>query len=67
MDTGGYSVLMDLETRRSLAGAQAEILTQAIQNLYHNPEYSRPFLQLYHGDYETVRRERADGNPVVDS
>lgn len=67
MSSGRYSVLMDLESKRGFAGAQATILTQVIQNLYHNPEYSRPFLELHHGDYKTVGRDGADGNPVVDS
>ncbi|OAA50848.1 TPR domain protein [Beauveria brongniartii RCEF 3172] len=61
------SVLMDLGQKRGFAGGQAEILTQAVQNLYHNPEYSRPFLQLHRGDYKAVRRQRADGNPIADS
>ncbi|OAA78536.1 TPR domain protein [Akanthomyces lecanii RCEF 1005] len=67
LSSGRYSVLMDLESKRGFAGAQAEILTQMIQNLYHNPEYSRPILNLHHGDYKTVGRDVADGNPVVDS
>ncbi|KAM3445863.1 hypothetical protein NHJ13734_000040 [Beauveria thailandica] len=61
------SVLMDLGQKRGFAGGQAEILTQVIQNLYHNPEYSRPFLQLHRGDYKAVRRQRADGNPITDT
>ncbi|OAQ98044.1 hypothetical protein LLEC1_04477 [Akanthomyces lecanii] len=67
LSTGRYSILMDLESKRGFAGGQAEMLTQIIQNLYHNPEYSRPFLELHHGDYKTVSRASADGNPVVDS
>ncbi|KAM3510550.1 hypothetical protein MY11210_005803 [Beauveria gryllotalpidicola] len=66
-NSGRLSILMDLSKKRGFAGGQAEILTQAIQNLYHNPEYSRPFLQLHRGDYKAVSRQRADGNPVVDS
>ncbi|KAM3444240.1 hypothetical protein MY4824_000129 [Beauveria thailandica] len=61
------SILMDLGQNRGFAGGQVEILTQVIQNLYHNPEYSRPFLQLHRGDYKAVRRQRADGNPIADS
>ncbi|KAM0745364.1 hypothetical protein ACQRIT_000748 [Beauveria bassiana] len=49
------------------AGGRVKLLTQALQHLYHNPEYSRPFLQLNRGDYETVSQQRADGSPVVDS
>ncbi|KAJ6786517.1 hypothetical protein PWT90_09254 [Aphanocladium album] len=67
MDSGHCSILMDLHEKRAFAGGQAEILTQAIQNLYHNPEMSRPFLQLHHGNYRPVAQERADGNPIVDS
>ncbi|KAM3532396.1 hypothetical protein NHJ13051_000382 [Beauveria bassiana] len=67
VNSGRLSILMDVREKRGFAGGQAEILTQAIQNLYHNPEYSRPFLQLHRGDYKAVRRQRADGNPVVDS
>ncbi|TQV94242.1 TPR domain-containing protein [Cordyceps javanica] len=62
-----YSILMDLDDKRAFAGSQAEILTKVIQNLYHNPEYSRHFLRLHHGDYKVVTRDRADGNPIVDS
>lgn len=67
VDSSHYSILVDLHEKRAFAGGQAEILTQAIQNLYHNPEMSRPFLQLHHGDYKTVSQNRADGNPIVDS
>ncbi|KAJ6780227.1 hypothetical protein PWT90_01954 [Aphanocladium album] len=65
--SGGFSILMDVNDKRAFAGGQAEILNQAIQNLYHNPEMSRPFLELHHGDYKPVSRQRADGNPIVDS
>ncbi|KAM3480966.1 hypothetical protein MY5147_000940 [Beauveria neobassiana] len=48
-------------------GGQVGIVTQIEQDLYHNPEHSLPFLQLHRGDYKVVNRQRADGNPVVDS
>lgn len=65
--SSGFSILMNLDDKSAFAGGQAEILTQAIQNLYHNPETSQPFLKLYHGDYKPISGQRADGNPVVDS
>ncbi|EJP67491.1 TPR domain protein [Beauveria bassiana ARSEF 2860] len=48
-------------------GGQVGIVAQLKQGLYHNPEHSLPFLQLHRGDYKAVNRQRADGNPVVDS
>ncbi|KAM3529090.1 hypothetical protein MY4038_005556 [Beauveria bassiana] len=48
-------------------GGQVGIVMQLTQDLYHNPEHSLPFLQLHRGDYKVVNRQRADGNPVVDS
>lgn len=67
LSPGRCSILMDLESKRCSAGGQVEILTQIIQNLYHNPEYSRSFLDLHRGDYKPVSRDHADGHPIVDS
>ncbi|ATY63752.1 TPR domain [Cordyceps militaris] len=67
LSPGRFSILMDLRSKRCSAGGQVEILTQIIQNLYHNPEYSRSFLDLHRGDYKPVSRDHADGHPIVDS
>lgn len=64
---GEYRVLMNLSTKRVTVGAQAQLLTECLQKLYHNPQTSRSFRNLYHGSYESSSASESDGIPVVDT
>ncbi|KAJ4308949.1 hypothetical protein N0V84_011784 [Fusarium piperis] len=66
-DDQSTSLLMNLETKRMTVGGQARLLPQIVQKLYHNPDMSRAFLDLHHGDYQPVTVSECDGAPVVDS
>ncbi|UPK97264.1 hypothetical protein LCI18_008199 [Fusarium solani-melongenae] len=66
-DDDSTNLLMNLETQRMIVGGQAILLSQIIQKLFHNPESTRAFLDLYYGDYKPVTVSECDGIPVVDS
>lgn len=61
------NVLMSLSTKRMTVGGQAHLLTQIVQKLYHSPQLSHLFGDLYCGDYTAVPVSESDGYPVVDS
>ncbi|PFH59061.1 hypothetical protein XA68_12879 [Ophiocordyceps unilateralis] len=61
------AILVNQATRRMTVGGQARLLTQLVQKLYHNPQLSRPFMDLHHGDYAASAVLDCDGRPVVDS
>lgn len=64
---GKKTILMNLTTKRMTVGGQADMLTQIVQKLYHDPVAAQSFLDLYHGGYEAVPAYEIDGKPVVDS
>lgn len=65
---GNTTLLMNVTTRRMTMGGQADVLTQLVQKLYHDPELSRVFAGAYHGDYDAVSApDLVDGKPVVDT
>ncbi|WAO85930.1 Hypothetical protein NCS54_00318300 [Fusarium falciforme] len=66
-DDDSTNLLMNLETQRMIVGGQAILLSQIVQKLFHNPETSRGFLDLHHGNYQPVTVTECDGAPVVDS
>lgn len=61
------NILMNLSIKTATAGGQANLLTHIVQTLYHNPELSQGFRDLYHGDYVAGPILTTDGFPVVDS
>lgn len=61
------TVLMNMATQRMTVGGQADLLTQLVQKLYHDPEAARAFGELYHGSHKTVAFSEVDGRPVVDT
>lgn len=61
------NILMNIATERTTIGGQANVLSQLVQKLYHDPEAARAFGELYHGDYETVEFSEVDGRPVIDT
>ena len=61
------TILMNVATNKASMGAQAHLLTQTMQKLYHSPEALRLFGDLHRGDYETPGITGCDGHLVVDS
>lgn len=61
------TMLINMETKKMTCGGQADLLTQLVQKLYHDPEAMRAFGELYHGDYKPVAFSEVDGRPVVDT
>jgi hypothetical protein len=45
----------------------ARLVAQITQKLYHDPQSSAAFADLYHGDFRTAPVSEVDGLPVVDS
>lgn len=64
---GQCRILMNMSTKRVTVGAQAQLLTECLQKLYHNAQMSRPFRNLYHGSYKSDSASESDGFPVVDT
>lgn len=64
---GHLKILMNTSTQKVTVGGQADLLTQVVQKLYHDPEAARSFSDLYHGDYKPVTASTVDGRPVVDT
>lgn len=60
-------ILMNLVTKRIVVGGAADLLPELVQKLYHDPEASKLFTNLHHGDYSPVSVDEVDGKPVVDS
>ncbi|KAK7994993.1 tpr domain protein [Apiospora arundinis] len=60
-------VLVDNESNNITIGTQAQLISQIVQKLLHNPESSKKFLDLHHGKYKAVSADEVDGRPVVDS
>ncbi|KAG4219520.1 hypothetical protein PC116_g32001 [Phytophthora cactorum] len=61
------TVLMNFHTNSVCMGGQADLITQTVQKLYHNPGEAKVFTELHHGDYKPVTASEADGVPVVDT
>lgn len=61
------TVLMNVATKAMTVGGQAELLSQLVQKLYHDPEAARAFGEMYHGDHEKTAFSEVDGRPVVDT
>lgn len=64
---GVQKILMNISTKRMTMGGQADLITQVVQKLYHDPEAARSFVNLHHGDYKTSPVSEVDGRPVVDT
>ncbi|KAN0105814.1 hypothetical protein V8E51_008690 [Hyaloscypha variabilis] len=60
------SVLLDLPTNRSYLGTQADIIRD-VSNKLMTPSLKSDFEALFHGSYESVPSNSADGNAVVDT
>ncbi|KAL7628439.1 hypothetical protein AAE478_002642 [Parahypoxylon ruwenzoriense] len=60
-------VLVNLDTKTLTTGGQAYLIPQIVQKIYHNPESSSQFKELYRGDYRPVARSEVDGKPIVDT
>ena len=61
------TVLMNLSTDTMCVGGQANLITQVVQKIYHNPTSAEVFNDLHHGDYTPVKTCEVDGAPVVDT
>ncbi|KAI1476077.1 hypothetical protein F4774DRAFT_262798 [Daldinia eschscholtzii] len=61
------TVLMNFHTNSVCMGGQANLITETVQKLYHNPSEAKVFTELHHGDYKPVTASEADGVPVVDT
>ncbi|KAI1381476.1 hypothetical protein F4677DRAFT_440692 [Hypoxylon crocopeplum] len=61
------TILMNLNSGTICMGGQANLITQIVQKLYHNPSGGKVFTDLYHGDYTPVATSEVDGVPVVDT
>ena len=61
------SVLLDLPTNRSYLGTQADIIRDVSNKLMMTPSLKSDFEALFHGSYESVPSNSADGNAVVDT
>jgi hypothetical protein len=61
------SVLLDLPTNRSYLGTQADIIRDVSNKLMMTPLLKSDFEALFHGSYESVSSNSADGNAVVDT
>ena len=59
-------LLMNMGTNTMTVGGQAYLISQTVQKLYHNPESTNAFKELYHGDYQPVAVAEVDGKPIVD-
>ncbi|RSL56213.1 hypothetical protein CEP54_008928 [Fusarium duplospermum] len=66
-DDESVNLMLNLETNKMIVGGQANLLPQVVQKLFHNPEMTRGFFDLHHGDYQPVTVTECDGAPVVDS
>ncbi|RSL93841.1 hypothetical protein CDV31_014539 [Fusarium ambrosium] len=66
-DDDSVNLMLNMETDKMIVGGQAILLPQIIQKLFHNPEMSRGFFDLHHGDYQSVTVTECDGAPVIDS
>ncbi|KAI0849467.1 hypothetical protein F5Y00DRAFT_261600 [Daldinia vernicosa] len=61
------TILMNWHTNTMSMGGQANLITQIVQKLYHNPDGTKVFTELHHGDYTPVAISEVDGAPVVDT
>lgn len=64
---GSNMLLINIATQQIMMGGQADVLTQLVQKLYHDPELLRAFAEAYHGDYNAASAAEVDGKPVVDT
>lgn len=61
------AILMNLSMNTMCVGGQAQLITQIVQKLYHDPASAESFTGLHHGDYNRVKVSEVDGAPVVDT
>ncbi|KAL2040023.1 hypothetical protein N7G274_007426 [Stereocaulon virgatum] len=60
-------LLMNCYTNRAVIGTQADMITDIVQNMYHNPSLMPSFTSLHHGDHKPVKKTIVDGVPIVDT
>lgn len=65
--TQGLALLINLQTESMTMGTQAELVRLIVQKLYKSPSLMSAITGLYHGSYEAVDVQEADGIPVVDT
>ncbi|KAI1411046.1 hypothetical protein F5Y13DRAFT_191633 [Hypoxylon sp. FL1857] len=64
------SMLINVNTGTLSMGGDANLITQIVQKIYHNPARSKVFTDLRlgdYGDYVPVAVSEVDGAPVVDT
>ncbi|KAI1773666.1 hypothetical protein F4818DRAFT_97598 [Hypoxylon cercidicola] len=61
------TILMNTNSGTMCVGGQANLITQVVQKIYHNPAESEVFTDMHHGDYVPVTTSKVDGAPVVDT
>lgn len=66
-ETDGASIIIDLTTNNVQMSSGYKLTSEVIQKLYNNPSTSKEFLELFSGNYERVKENKADGKPIVDT
>lgn len=61
------SLLMNTNTKKSVIGTQADLITEIVQKLHRNPSLLPALNALHHGDYQAVDTTEVDGSAVVDT
>ncbi|KAL6915442.1 hypothetical protein FSST1_006937 [Fusarium sambucinum] len=61
------SYMVNFNTKRITAGASANLWSQVVQKLYHDPDSLSAFEGLFDGGFKKVKVSECDGAPVVDS
>ncbi|KAF6798893.1 tpr domain protein [Colletotrichum sojae] len=59
-------ILMSVDSNRASMGGQANLITTIVQRLHHNPQISKRFTGLHHGDYQPAEPDKT-GESLVDS
>ncbi|KAF4636904.1 hypothetical protein G7Y89_g1173 [Cudoniella acicularis] len=65
--TTDLGMLLNLSTNTAIMDTHASQIANVYQKLLKNPSLAPPFLDLFHGSYQPVSKEKVDGKPVVDS
>ncbi|KAF6794275.1 TPR domain-containing protein [Colletotrichum musicola] len=59
-------ILMSVDSDRASMGGQANLINTIVQRLHHNPQISKRFMGLHHGDYQPAEPDKT-GESLVDS
>jgi hypothetical protein len=58
---------MQLGSKTGYVGGQAQLISDLVQKLQHNPVAARPLLDLHQEGYGASSVQEVDGRPVVDT